>query len=65
MAHPEATGRNREEDDRLEENTVHIQKLQEEIERKDDRLEENRVHIERLQNELEREKERPRRQYQE
>ena len=38
----------------VEQNTVHIQRLQEEIERKDDRLEENRLHIQRLQEEIER-----------
>ena len=37
----------------VEQTRGHIQRLQEEIERKDDRLEENRVHIQRLQNELE------------
>ena len=38
----------------VEQNRVHIQRLQEEIERKDDRLEENRGHIQRQQEEIER-----------
>ena len=48
----------------VEQTRGHIQRLQEEIERKDVRLEENRVHIQRLQEEIESELERERAEHQ-